>query len=136
MFLPLEIQLSVAEAGLAQVEPALARIDGLLERFAESDHPIVMGSLHEARARIAFAAGRVQEYARSVAMVERWYRPTGTPALIAKWERLVDLKTGASSRQRAVPDAGDPATTTESGPLATVNEPDARTVRVGRTESA
>ena len=92
LFLVLDIQMAIAEAGLGNVEAGLARIDGLLARFADSDHPLVQGSLHEARARIAWMAGRADEYNVSLAVVERWFRPTGTPGLIAKWERLAELK--------------------------------------------
>ena len=48
------------------------------QRFDACDHPMVKGTLHEARARIAWKAGRVAEYVHSLAAVERWFRPTGT----------------------------------------------------------
>ena len=60
--------------------------------------PLVQGSLHEARAQLAWAAGREEDYALSLAKMEQWYRPTGTPALIAKCERLVELASGPKSR--------------------------------------
>jgi serine/threonine-protein kinase len=139
LFMWLDIQLAIADAGLGEIDKGLARIDGLLDRFRNSDHPLVQGFLHEARARICWMAGRVDEYDRSVATVERWFRPTGTPALIAKWERLADLKGGASAGRGTFPSLGsleslesigqDPSTATESARLATVSEPDARTVR-------
>jgi hypothetical protein len=43
------------------------------------------------RARIASQAGRVGEYHASRGEAERWARKTGTPALIAKCERLAEL---------------------------------------------
>jgi hypothetical protein len=91
LFLSLDLEMAVAEAGLGRVDVALARIDGLLTRFVGSDHPLLKGLLHECRARIAWQAGRVDDYRRSVSEVERWFRPTGTPALIAKFERLAAL---------------------------------------------
>jgi len=54
MFLPVDIQMAVAEAGLGQVEAGIARIDALLKRFRDSQHPLVQGFLHEARAKIAY----------------------------------------------------------------------------------
>ncbi|HEX4446208.1 MAG TPA: hypothetical protein VH044_05715, partial [Polyangiaceae bacterium] len=134
LYLSIDIQLAVADAGLGQTEMALERIDGLLDRFRSSDHPLVQGLLHDARARICWMAGRIDEYDSGVAMVERWFRPTGTPALIAKWERLADLKGGASAARRTLPSLGavngsDRSETTKSGPVATVSEPEARTVR-------
>ena len=101
LFLVLDIQMAIAEAGLGDVKAGLARIDGLLDRFRGSDHPLVQGLLHEARARIAWMAGRVEEYDTSLAVVERWFRPTGTPALIAKWERLAELRGPVASRRAA-----------------------------------
>ncbi len=104
LFLPLDIQAAVAEAGLGEVDAGLARIDALIERFRESQHPLVQGFLHEARARIAWMAGRTDEYSLSLSLVEHWFRRTGTPALIAKCDRLAELRSGPSSShgQRAV----------------------------------
>jgi hypothetical protein len=66
-------------------------MDALLRRFAAADHPLLLGMLHEARAYICWSAKLVAEYERSLVEVERWYRATGTPALIAKYERLASL---------------------------------------------
>jgi hypothetical protein len=97
LFLDLDIEMANAQAGLGEVDAALARIDGLLQRFRDCDHPLVLGCLHEARAAIAWKAGRVEEYAYSLALVDHWFRPTGTPALIAKCERLAALRGGVST---------------------------------------
>jgi hypothetical protein len=59
--------------------------------------------LHECRARIAWEAGRVEDYQRSLAEVERWFRPTGTPALIAKFDRLAALQHATSPQLSAAP---------------------------------
>jgi hypothetical protein len=91
-FLGLDIQLAIADAGLGAVRLGLERIDGLLLHFADCDHPLVHGLLHETRARISFVAGNISEYERSAAQVERWFLPTETPILIAKHQRLVELK--------------------------------------------
>jgi hypothetical protein len=94
LYLYLEVQLAHADAGLGDVTGALKRIDGLLERHKNSDHPLLQGSLHEARAQIAWAAGMEADYTLSLAKTELWFRPTGTPALIAKCERLAELVSG------------------------------------------
>jgi hypothetical protein len=96
-FLNLEIEAAIADAHLGRVDEALARIDGKLERFANTDHPLVHGLLHEARARICWLIEDRAGYARSLAEVERWFRPTGTPVLIAKCERLAQLGRGVPS---------------------------------------
>jgi hypothetical protein len=96
LFLDLDIEMANSLAGIGEADAGLARIDRLLERFDACDHPLVKGSLHEARARIAWNAGRVAEYVHSLAVVERWFRPTGTSGLIAKIERLAALQTAPS----------------------------------------
>jgi hypothetical protein len=108
LFMDLDLQLSLAQAALGKTDLALARLDGLLERHASSHHPLVLGLLHETRARIAHAAGRRDAYDFSTRQAERWLRPTQMPQLIAKCERLWELSrtsTGLSVR----PDPGDPA---------------------------
>jgi hypothetical protein len=140
LFLTLDLQAALADAGLGNTEAALARVDGLLKRFEECDHPMAMGLLHETRARICFGVGRIEEYDRSLGMVERWFRPTGTPALIAKWERLADLKAGPNGSRRTLPSVEsypslDAPTTTRSGPVATISDADVRTVRAGARRS-
>jgi hypothetical protein len=142
LFMDVDIEMAIAEAGLGDIQAGLARIDGLLNRFRGSDHPLVQGCLHEARARIALMAGRVDEYRHSLALVDHWFRPTGTPALIAKYERLVDLE-GAHSSARPVqipesPSSSNAVTGLESGPFGTTSEPEAQTVALAsrRRESA
>jgi tetratricopeptide (TPR) repeat protein len=130
LFLPIDIQMAVAEAGLGQVDAGLGRIDACLERFRDCDHPLVQGFLHEARARIAWMAGLTDEYNLSVTIVDHWFRRTGTPALIAKCERLADLRTrpgGAHALQAGtfVSTKSNAVTGIESGRL----EPEARTVQ-------
>jgi hypothetical protein len=90
-YLGVDIQMAIAESGLGEFTAGLERIDRLLQYFADCDHPLVHGLLHEARARISFAAGRFEEYERGLTEVERWFLPTGTPALVAKCKRLAEL---------------------------------------------
>ena len=108
LFLDLDIEMANAEAGLGEVDQALARIDRLLERFRGCDHPMVHGTLHESRARITWKAGRIAEYVHSLTVVERWFRATGTPALIAKCERLAALRN--QGRSASHPNLDDPPT--------------------------
>jgi hypothetical protein len=100
LFLLVDREYAVAEAGLGHVEEALARLDALLARFASCDHPLALGLLHEARARIAWRAGDKEAYERSLFEVDRWFRATGTPALIEKCERLADLPRRAEESAR------------------------------------
>ena len=123
--------MAIAEAGLGRIDAGLARIDALLERFRHSQHPLVQGFLHEARAQIAWRAGRVEEYCLSLSLVEHWFRRTGTPALIAKCERLAELQSGATSANAPSADSGTASdsraiTGIESGRL----EAETRTVQL------
>jgi hypothetical protein len=92
LFLDLDLEMANAQAGLGEIDAAVERIDGLLDRFRDCDHPLLQGSLHETRARIMWKAGRVADYVHGLSMVDRWFRPTGTPALIAKCDRLAALR--------------------------------------------
>lgn len=91
LFLALDLEMALAEAGVGLVEAGLGRVDSLLKRFARCEHPLLQGLLHECRARIAWHAGKIADYQHSLSEVERWFRPTGTPALIAKYDRLAGL---------------------------------------------
>jgi hypothetical protein len=102
LFLVPDIELALADAGLGDAAAGLSRLDRLLERFADCDHPLVHGLLNEARARISFGAGDRAQYQESRAEVERWFRPTNTPALIAKCESLAQLAAAEASEPRAV----------------------------------
>ncbi len=92
LFLQVDIETAIADAGLGKVGMGLERLDGLLHRYAPSGHPLALGLLHEARAQIALGAGRFADYQASLAEVERRFRATGTPGLIAKIERLAALQ--------------------------------------------
>ncbi len=91
LFLQIDLQTAVADAGLGHTTEALARLDGLLQRFEATDHPLVHGLLHETRARIGWAAGRTDEYRSSLSAMERWFRPTQNPFLIARCEEVARL---------------------------------------------
>jgi hypothetical protein len=96
LFLNVDIQRALAEAHTNSAEAGLAIVDGLLQRFAGCDHPLTLGLLHEARARILFAAGRVADYEKDLAETERWFRGTGTPILIARCEALTAPRTSTA----------------------------------------
>jgi hypothetical protein len=103
LYLQIDIEAALADAGLGEVDQAMARLEGLLARFADSQHPLALGLLHEARAQIAHRAGRKRDYHASVVQLDRWFRATGTPGLIAKIERVADLhRSPDTARQRPV----------------------------------
>jgi serine/threonine-protein kinase len=142
LFLDLDLEMATAEAGLGDVDAALERIDGLLDRFRECDHPLVQGCLHDTRARIAWRAGRVAEYVHGLAMVERWFRPTETPALLAKCERLAGLRDTRTFRTSLQPgsakEAGsrDAMTERDSSSVTELAEPQTVAMPASRMEKA
>jgi hypothetical protein len=105
LFLVADIEIAWCDASEGHPERALAQLDVLLERYADSENPLAHGLLHEARAQIAHAAGRESDFAESAAEVERWLRPLGNPALIAKCERIAGLaargRPGSGMRETA-----------------------------------
>jgi hypothetical protein len=105
LFLNLDIQRAIALAGQGATADALAVIEGLLLRFQGIDHPMVNGFLHEARARIMWGAGRATEYEEALAATEACFRPTGTPILIARCEKLARLRAGTSAVGEALEQA-------------------------------
>ena len=100
-FITLDLELAVADAALGQADDAIRRLDGLIRRYEEPSHPLALGLLHETRAQIAWEAGKVEEYERSLEETERWFLPTKEPALIAKCRRLVELR-GDPARRRGI----------------------------------
>jgi hypothetical protein len=117
-FLTLDLELAVADAALGRADDALKRLDALLERYKDRDHRLALGLLQETRARIAWEAGRVDEYERGLRMVERYFLPTHEPALIAKCRRLAELRWDTQreteTRARVGMAAADEARTTSS----------------------
>jgi hypothetical protein len=107
IFLDADLEMVIADAGLGNFDRAVARIDGLLTRFKESDNPLVQGKLHETRARVAIMAGRMDDYRHHLSLADHWFRGTGTPALIAAAERLAAL--GTSERGSLPDDQAFPA---------------------------
>jgi hypothetical protein len=77
----------------------------------------VLGRLHERRARIAWKAGRSDEYDASLQLVDRFYRRTANPALIARCERLSEIRRKPSGIRRS---SGSGADATTADPVPSV----------------
>jgi hypothetical protein len=100
-FLTVDLEMAVAEAALGQPDEALRRVDALVARHAETGHRLGIGLVHETRARIAWSAGKVDEYDQSVLEMEGCFVATGEPRLIARCKRLRELGDPSSAGQRA-----------------------------------
>ncbi len=91
MYLRVEIQLAMAEAGLGRTAEAARRLDELVAKHEPNKGPVTMGSLHRARAEVALLASDRLALEHHHAKMQSWFRPTGNPALIAQCERLARL---------------------------------------------
>jgi hypothetical protein len=83
--------LGLAEDALGRSALATARLDRAIAIAEERDCPVLAGELHEARARVAFAAKDRLRFEVHRAKCAAWLRPTENPGLIALVERLVEL---------------------------------------------
>ncbi len=84
--------LGLAQAASGDVAAACATLDGAIADAEPSGIPAIMGSLHEARARIALAGRDGAGFSLHLESMERWFRPTRNPVLIARCERLSALR--------------------------------------------
>jgi tetratricopeptide (TPR) repeat protein/predicted ATPase len=89
--------LAMVEAGSGQVDRATARLDALIQEATSIGNPATIGSMHEARARIAISRSDGVAFRRHAPAVDRWFRQTRNPVLIARsqalqgaWERAVE----------------------------------------------
>ena len=98
LYVNLDRELAHAHAGLGDHEAAARVIDEALQRYKDSEHPLLLGNLHSTAAALAMAAG---DYTRATAharLVEHWFRATDNPVLIAQTEKLC----GACARSPAL----------------------------------
>jgi tetratricopeptide (TPR) repeat protein len=87
-FLEPQRQLGLAEAGLGNHAGAVRILDDLLEKHGAEDNPLLVGLLHKARAELALMMRDVEALEKHVCEMERRFRSTRNPALIAQCERL------------------------------------------------
>jgi hypothetical protein len=83
--------LGLAEDALGQPKEGAARLERAIGVAEAHDCPVLAGELHEARARIAFAAKDRLLFEVHRAKCAAWLRPTENPGLIAVVERLAEL---------------------------------------------
>jgi hypothetical protein len=89
LYVNLDRELAHAYAGLGEHTAAKRVIDEALARYADSQHPLLLGNLHSTAAAIAIAANDYASAAEHAQQVERWFRGTDNPVLIAQSERLL-----------------------------------------------
>ncbi|HEX4477985.1 MAG TPA: hypothetical protein VH142_23015, partial [Polyangiaceae bacterium] len=93
-----QVELHRAEAALGNVAFAEDGLRALLAAHEPAANLLTMGTLHEALAEVAALRADVPAVAAHVAEVERWFRPSRDPALVARCERLARLS--STSKQK------------------------------------
>lgn len=84
----------LVQDALGQSADGARRLDDAIAIAEQRDCPVIAGQLHEARARLALAAGDRELFGRHLAACDAWLRPTRNPGLITVVERLAELARG------------------------------------------
>ncbi len=105
--LALRIERARAEAALGELSLAEEELRELTLAHEDGANPLSMGALHEASAEVAGTRGDQAAVLHHVQQVERWYRPTKAPSLIARCERL--LRDASRDGSSAVPQGHEDA---------------------------
>ncbi|MFT3926830.1 MAG: AAA family ATPase [Myxococcales bacterium] len=130
LFLPIWIEHALARAGLGETQAAREELEALIARFSPSGHPLALGLVHEALARVALAVGDRELFERNLLTMEQVFRPTQNPALIARCERLA-ASASAFGEGLLLPRPGARIDSDTSGKRGS----DAKTVRAQRTRN-
>lgn len=98
LYLELDRQLAHAELGLGKHAAAARRIDQLLGEHTRSGG-LALGLLHETGTRIALVAPQSANFSRHLKAMDRCYRSTRNPVLIARAVRLAEAGIAAAQAQ-------------------------------------
>ncbi|MDB4985700.1 MAG: hypothetical protein JWN04_878, partial [Myxococcaceae bacterium] len=82
MYLNIQLELSLAEAGMGHFGVAKNQLDRLLARHAPDGSHVTLGLLHEARVRVAVRAREFPEAREHLSKMESHYRSTDVATLI------------------------------------------------------
>jgi hypothetical protein len=99
----LEATLALAEAECDGLDNAQRRIQALEIELEDSDHPLLLGFVHEVAARIAGLQGDQALAADQLNKMKRWYTVTRNPALMMRGQRVHDSLQAARARTADVP---------------------------------
>jgi tetratricopeptide (TPR) repeat protein len=101
LYQPAQQELAIAEALLGGVFEAETRLERLIEESSGLSNPLLSGSLHRDRARVALLAGDGAAFELHLAKVAEAFRATQNPCLIQQYEALAAQ--GAGVGLRALP---------------------------------
>jgi hypothetical protein len=82
------LELCHALAGLGELDAAKQELEKLFARHGGAQNPMTLGSLHRTAALVANAEKDSGGVERHLAEMERWFRSTRNPALIAQCDEL------------------------------------------------
>ena len=83
--------LASARRGEAAAAASERALDALIVRVEELASPLLCGSVHEARARLAKLVGDDVQFEIRRIDADRWYRLSGNPVLVARAESLSEI---------------------------------------------
>jgi hypothetical protein len=96
-------QLALAEAGLGNHAEAMRMLEELIAGGTAGDNPLFLGLLHKARAELALKLSDKDAFELHAGAMERLFRGTNNPALIAQCEQLADAAVRAGLRESLEP---------------------------------
>jgi hypothetical protein len=101
LYLSLDLELVVAEAGLGESEAAMARLDDLFAIYRDFDNPLTHALLHRSRALVGLLMNDGPATRHHLTAMEQLFRSTGNSALVAHGTRLIDrIRQGARALPR------------------------------------
>src|SRR5262249_5374877 len=83
-----EIQHAHALAGLGDLESANAELAALMQRHCPRNDPVSVGLVHRSQAQLALVECDAPRFEMHLGAMERLFRATENPALVAMCERL------------------------------------------------
>lgn len=87
-YLELERQLALAEAGSGDPSAGAARLHALLQEFGGTNHPLVLGLLHQARAKVALQMADSAAFEQHFQAMRTHFSAAENPSLTVLCERL------------------------------------------------
>jgi hypothetical protein len=134
-FVRAEIEILLADADLGDREGAARGLDALIEKHAHAEGPVTLGTLHRTRAQLALQMGNQPEFNHHLSEMNRWFRPTRNPALIAQCEKLAkqavvhDTRDGSGVNESSTQRHGNERTGTGGSVLGQCFGPEQRAQR-------
>jgi hypothetical protein len=101
LYQPAQQELAIAEASLGRIPEAAARLQGLIDEVAALDNPLLSGTLHRDRCRVALLVGDAAGFERHLVQARACFRATQNPCLIQQYETLAAQGADAGLRDPA-----------------------------------